>query len=114
MFVFLGAIFGSLEVLADRSVTKEQYIQDKRIPDWMQCDIPVETQPTVEELQRPTLSRRQTSGITSTLSSLSSKLSSHILGSSSSRLSSSGRSSASSSPSSKSIQESPAEEKKSE
>ncbi|KAK3730365.1 hypothetical protein QZH41_014846 [Actinostola sp. cb2023] len=110
-----GAIFGSLEVLADRSISKEQYIQDKKIPDWTQCDITSETPAVVEELHRPTLSRRQTSGITSTLSSLSSKLSSHILGSSSSRLSSQlGRSSTSSTSSSKSIQESPAEEKKSD
>lgn len=113
MLNFVGAIFGSLEILPDRSVTKEQYMQDKKIPDWMQCDIPVELQPAPEELQRPTLSRRQTSGITSTLTSLSSKLSSHILGSSSSRLSSQlGRSSGSSP--NKSIQESPAEEKKSD
>lgn len=94
-------------------------MQDKKVPDWMQCDIPVETQPPVEDiLQRPTLSRRQTSGITSTLSSLSSKLSSHILGSGSSSRASSqlgGRLTASSSPASKStIQESPAEEKKGE
>ncbi|KXJ24727.1 Actin-related protein 10 [Exaiptasia diaphana] len=110
-----GAIFGSLEILPDRSVTKEQYMQDKKIPDWMQCDIPVELQPASEELQRPTLSRRQTSGITSTLSSLSSKLSSHILGSSSNRLSSQlGRTSTPGSSPNKSIQENPAEEKKSD
>ena len=53
----VGAIFGSLEVLADRSVLKEQYVQDKKIPDWMQYDITTETQPVVEELQRSRLER---------------------------------------------------------
>jgi hypothetical protein len=119
-FSLQGAIFGSLEVLADRSILKEQYIQDKKIPDWSQCDITTETAAPVEELQRPSLSRRQTSGITSTLSSLSSKLSSHILSTSSSRIGSQlgssrlGSSSVSSTSkgTSKSIKESPAEEKK--
>ena len=77
---FSGAIFGALEVLADRSVTKERYAQEKKIPDWASCetqhlDIPILDTP----MERPVLSRRQTSGITSTLSSISSSLSSRLL-----------------------------------
>jgi len=76
-----GAIFGALEVLADRSVTKERYAQDKKIPDWASCEIQaLDNIPILDErLERPVLSRRQTSGITSTLSSISSSLSSRLL-----------------------------------
>ena len=76
-----GAIFGALEVLADRSVTKERYAQDKKIPDWASCDVQsLDNIPILDTpLERPVLSRRQTSGITSTLSSLSSSLSSRLL-----------------------------------
>ncbi|EDO40166.1 predicted protein, partial [Nematostella vectensis] len=33
-----GAIFGSLEVLADRSTTRERYQQHPKLPDWSTCD----------------------------------------------------------------------------
>ena len=61
-------------------MTKERYAQEKKIPDWASCetqylDIPILDAP----LERPVLSRRQTSGITSTLSSISSSLSSRLL-----------------------------------
>lgn len=80
-----GAIFGALEVLADRSVTKERYNQDNKIPDWASCEEQtVDNAPILEErLERPVLSRRQTSGITSTLSNISSSLSSRLLSGSS-------------------------------
>ncbi|XP_020614461.1 actin-related protein 10-like [Orbicella faveolata] len=76
-----GAIFGALEVLADRSVTKERYIQDNKIPDWASCEVQaLDNIPILDApLERPVLSRRQTSGITSTLSSISSTLSSRLL-----------------------------------
>ena len=76
-----GAIFGALEVLADRSVTKERYAQDQKVPDWASCEIQaLDNIPVLDErLERPVLSRRQTSGITSTLSSISSSLSSRLL-----------------------------------
>ncbi|RMX35520.1 hypothetical protein pdam_00003835 [Pocillopora damicornis] len=79
------AIFGALEVLADRSVTKERYNQDNKIPDWASCEEQtVDNAPILEErLERPVLSRRQTSGITSTLSNISSSLSSRLLSGSS-------------------------------
>lgn len=81
MLFFSGAIFGSLEILADRSVSREKYIQEKKIPDWPSCETRTfENAPLMEErLERPILSRRQTSGITSTLSSISSAFSSRIL-----------------------------------
>ncbi|KAK2561837.1 Actin-related protein 10 [Acropora cervicornis] len=58
----------------------ERYAQEKKIPDWASCetqhlDIPILDTP----MERPVLSRRQTSGITSTLSSISSSLSSRLL-----------------------------------
>ena len=83
--VLPGAIFGALEVLADRSVTKERYNQDNKIPDWASCEEQtVDNAPILEErLERPVLSRRQTSGITSTLSNISSSLSSRLLSGSS-------------------------------
>lgn len=76
-----GAIFGALEVLADRSVSKERYAQDKKIPDWASCEVQaMDNIPILDApLERPVLSRRQTSGITSTLSSISSSLSSRLL-----------------------------------
>lgn len=76
-----GAIFGALEVLADRSVTKERYAQEQKIPDWASCEVQaLDNIPILDErLERPVLSRRQTSGITSTLSSISSSLSSRLL-----------------------------------
>lgn len=78
---FAGAIFGALEVLADRSVSKERYAQDKKIPDWASCEVQaMDNIPILDApLERPVLSRRQTSGITSTLSSISSSLSSRLL-----------------------------------
>ena len=112
-----GAIFGSLEILADRSVTREKYIQDKKIPDWSSCEnrtfdmVPLLDEPSP---LRPVLSRRQTSGITSTLSSLSSALSSRILVGGPGRLSPSQGIGSSSRTSTKSgiIKESAAETKK--
>ncbi|KAJ7365540.1 Actin- protein 10 [Desmophyllum pertusum] len=77
-----GAIFGALEVLADRSITKERYAQDSNIPDWASCVVQaLDNIPILDErtLERPVLSRRQTSGITSTLSNISSSLSSRLL-----------------------------------
>ena len=78
---FVGAIFGALEVLADRSVTKERYMQDNKIPDWASCEVQaLDNIPILDApLERPVLSRRQTSGITSTLSNISSTLSSRLL-----------------------------------
>lgn len=78
---FVGAIFGALEVLADRSVTKERYIQDNKIPDWASCEVQALDNISILDapLERPVLSRRQTSGITSTLSNISSSLSSRLL-----------------------------------
>ena len=64
-------------------MTRERYIQDKKVPDWASCENRIfEMLPLLDEPAplRPVLSRRQTSGITSTLSSLSSALSSRILG----------------------------------
>ena len=86
-----GSIFGALEILADRSVTRERYLQEKKIPDWPSCEARTfeNAAPLDERLERPVLSRRQTSGITSTLSSISSAFSSRIL-SSGSRLGSPG------------------------
>ena len=80
-FLSAGAIFGALEVLADRSVTKERYAQEQKIPDWASCEVQaLDNIPILDErLERPVLSRRQTSGITSTLSSISSSLSSRLL-----------------------------------
>ena len=68
-------------MLADRSVTKERYLQDNKIPDWASCEVQaVDNIPILDvPLERPVLSRRQTSGITSTLSSISSSLSSRLL-----------------------------------
>ena len=98
-------------------MTRERYIQDKKIPDWSTCEnrtfdmIPLLDEPSP---LRPVLSRRQTSGITSTLSSLSSALSSRILVGGPGRLGSSQGSGTGSRTSTKtsSIKESSAETKK--
>ena len=56
-------------------------MQDKKIPDWASCEEQsLDIVPILDERpERPVLSRRQTSGITSTLSSISSSLSSRLL-----------------------------------